>query len=146
MLALLLKYLSVYLLSMVKFVAGPLAGLASGLSYLETVLFTALGMMSTVLLFTLLGKPLRNYIQKTFWKNKKRFTKRNRQFVFIWRKWGMFGVCFLTPVIFSPIGGALLANIFGGPKKQIILYMLFSAVFWGFVTSGIVFSAKYLYI
>lgn len=145
MLALLLKYLSVYLLSMVKFVAGPLAGLASGLSYLETVLFTALGMMSTVLLFTLLGKPLRNYIQKTFWKNKKRFTKRNRQFVFIWRKWGMFGVCFLTPVIFSPIGGALLANIFGGPKKQIILYMLFSAIFWGFVTSGIIFSAKYLY-
>ncbi len=145
MYGLLLKYLSVYLLSMVKFVAGPLAGLASGLSYLETVLFTASGMMSTVLLFTFFGKPLRGFLLRTLWKDKKRFTKRNRRFVTIWKKWGMFGVCFLTPVIFSPIGGALLANLFGGPKKQIVLYMLFSAVFWGFITSGIVFSAKHFY-
>lgn len=143
MISLLLKYLSVYLLSMVKFVGGPLAGLASGLSYVETVLFTALGMMTTVLLFTFFGKPLRSFMKKTFWKNSKRFTKRNRQFVYIWRKWGMLGVSFLTPLIFSPIGGALLANLFGGPKKQIILYMLASSFFWGFIISGLIFSTKH---
>ena len=136
MLSLLLKYLSVYVLSMVKFVAGPVTGLATGLSYLETVMFTALGMMTTVLLFTLIGKPLRNFLKRTIWKNKKRFTKRNRQFVYIWKKWGIFGVSFLTPIIFSPIGGALLANLFGGPKKQIITYMLASSFFWGFIISG----------
>ncbi len=48
---LLLKYLSVYLSGMVKFAAGPLAGLATGLSYIETVLLTAFGMMTTVFLY-----------------------------------------------------------------------------------------------
>ena len=140
--ALLLKYMTVFLSSMVKFVAGPLTGLATGLSYVETALFTALGMMATVILFTLIGKPLRAFLKRTLWKNSKRFTKRNRQFIFIWRKWGVFGVSFLTPLILTPIGGALLANLFGGPKKQIIVYMLISAFFWGFAISGIIFSMK----
>lgn len=142
--ALLLKYMTVFLSSMVRFIAGPLAGAATGLGYMETVLFTALGMMATVFLLTLLGKPLRSFLQRTIWKNKKRFTRRNRQFIFIWKRWGMLGVSFLTPLILSPIGGALLANLYGGPKKQIIVYMLISAIFWSFALSGIVFSMKEL--
>lgn len=133
---LLLKYLTVYLSSMVKFVAGPLTGLATGLGYVEASVLTALGMMTTVLVFTLLGKPLRNFLNRTIWKSRKRFTRRNRQFVYIWKKWGIPGVSFLTPLLLSPVGGALLANIFGGPKKQIIFYMLISAFFWGFTICG----------
>lgn len=143
---LLLKYLTVYLLSMVKFVAGPLTGIATGLSYIETAIFTILGMMTTVFIFTLLGKPLRNFLKRTIWKNKKRFTRRNRKFVYIWKRWGIQGVSFLTPLLLSPIGGALLANILGGPKKQIIFYMLLSAFFWGFVISGFFFYLQDLVI
>lgn len=143
---LLLKYLTVFLSSMIRFVAGPISGLATGLSLLETAIFTALGMMTTVLIFTLLGKPLRALLKRTLWKNKKRFTKRNRQIVFIWKKWGIAGVSFLTPLLLSPIGGALLANVLGGPKKLIILYMLISAFFWGFVISGLFFSMRDLVI
>lgn len=142
MLALLLKYLTVYLSSTVKFVAGPLAGLAAGLSIAETAVFTACGMMTTVLLFTLIGKPLRDLMKKTVWKNKKRFTRRNRQFVTLWKKWGVIGVSFLTPLLLSPVGGALLVNVFGGTKKKIIFYMLISAFFWGFAYSGIFFFFK----
>ena len=139
---LLLKYLTVYLLSMVKFVAGPLTGIATGLSYGETALFTMCGMMTVVLLFTLIGKPLRGFMKRTIWKRKKRFTRRNRQFVIIWKRWGLKGVCFLTPLILTPIGGAVLANLFGGRKKQIIMYMLVSASFWSCIISGILFSLK----
>lgn len=142
MISLLLKYLTVYLSSTVKFAAGPIAGLATGLSWLETSLFTAMGMMTTVLLFTLLGKPMRSLLQRTIWKRRKRFSRRNRQFVRIWKRWGIPGVSFLTPLIFSPIGGALLVNAFGGAKKDIIFYMLVSAVFWGFAISGIFYSIK----
>lgn len=138
----LVKYLTVLLSSTVKFVGGPIAGLATGLSYVETALFTALGMMTTVFLFTLVGKPLRGLLQRTLWKNKKRFTRRNRRFVYIWKRWGLLGVSFLTPLILTPVGGALLANLFGGAKMQIILYMMVSAFFWGFVISGIFFSVK----
>ncbi len=142
MLELLAKYLTVLLSSTIKFVGGPIAGLATGLSYVETALFTALGMMTTVLIFTLLGTPLRKYLQRTIWKNKKRFTRRNRRFVYIWKRWGLLGVSFLTPLILTPVGGALLANLFGSPKKQIIVYMLASAFFWGFAISGILFSVR----
>ena len=142
MLELLAKYLTVLLSSTIKFVGGPIAGLATGLSYVETALFTALGMMTTVLLFTLLGAPLRQLLKRTIWKNKKRFTRRNRRFVYIWKRWGLLGVSFLTPLILTPVGGALLANIFGGPKKQIIMYMMASAFFWGFVICGLFFSVK----
>jgi uncharacterized membrane protein len=139
---LLLKYITVYFSSMLRFIAGPIAGLSVGLSLLETVLFTAMGMMTTVLILTLLGKPARAYLQNTLWKNKKRFTPRNRRFVKIWNRWGVFGVSFLTPLLLSPIVGGMLVNLFGGAKKEIITYMLASAVFWGFVMSGILFSAK----
>lgn len=142
MVELLAKYLTVLLSSTIKFVGGPIAGLATGLSYVETALFTALGMMTTVLVFTLLGNSLRQFLQRTIWKNKKRFTRRNRRFVYIWKRWGLLGVSFLTPIILTPVGGALLANLFGGPKKQIILYMMVSAFFWGFAISGIFFSAR----
>jgi uncharacterized membrane protein len=142
MVELLAKYLTVLLSSTIKFVGGPIAGLAIGLSYVETALFTALGMMTTVLVFTLLGNSLRQFLQRTIWKNKKRFTRRNRRFVYIWKRWGLLGVSFLTPLILTPVGGALLANIFGGPKKQIIMYMMASAFFWGFAISGIFFSVK----
>lgn len=138
----LLKYLTVYLSSTVKFVGGPIAGLATGLSWVETSLFTAMGMMTTVLLFTLLGKPMRHLLQRTLWRKQKRFSRRNRQFVRIWKKWGIPGVSFLTPLLLSPVGGAVLANAFGGSKKDIIIYMLISAVFWGFAISGIFYSAE----
>jgi len=61
------------------------------------------------------------------------FTKRNRRFVIFWRKYGLFGVSFLTPLVFSPIIGTLLVNAFGGSKKKIITYMLISAAFWSFL-------------
>lgn len=142
MISLLLKYLTVYLSSTIKFAAGPVAGLATGLSWLETSLFTAMGMMTTVLLFTLLGKPMRKLLQRTIWRKQKRFSRRNRQFVKIWKKWGIPGVSFLTPLILSPIGGAVLVNAFGGAKKDIIVYMLISAIFWGFTISGIFYSVR----
>ncbi|MEZ5067446.1 MAG: hypothetical protein R2847_02715 [Bacteroidia bacterium] len=33
------------------------------------------------------------------------FTKRNRRIITLWRKYGLFGIAFITPVILSiPIG------------------------------------------
>ncbi len=140
MLATAVKYLTVYLTSMVKFIAGPVAGLATGLSYWESVLFSIFGMMSTVLILTLVGPKLRTWVKQRFMRRKKLFTKRNRIFVKIWKRWGIFGVSFLTPLILTPIGGALLVNAFSCNRSKILLYMLVSAVFWGFVLSGVLYG------
>jgi hypothetical protein len=134
----LIKYLAVYSLSMLKFIGGPLLGINSGLTFLETVLFTSLGMMTSVILFTtILGDRFHIWFLKIFNKNPKLFTKKNRTKVRIWRNYGMKGVAFLTPIIFTPIGGTLVANSFGEPKKKIYLYMLLSALFWSITFSSI---------
>lgn len=134
------KYLTVYLSSMVKFIAGPVTGLATGLTYWESVLISVFGMMTSVLILTLVGPKLRQWVKRRFGGQQKRFTKRNRIFVRIWRRWGIIGVSFLTPLLLTPIGGALLANAYSGKRSKILLYMLISAVFWSFVLSGILYG------
>ncbi len=126
------KYLTVYFASMLKFVGGPTIGAAVGLTFFETVILTILGMMTTVLVISFFGPRFRSWLNKIFRRDKKLFTKRNRKFVIFWRKYGLFGVSFLTPVIFSPIVGTLLVNAFGGSKTKILGYMLISAIFWSF--------------
>ena len=135
MLAEIIKYISIYLLSMVKFIAGPTMGPASGLSWGETVLITVAGMMTSVLIFT--SKGFKQRIPFLFGRKRKKFTKKNRRFVGIWRKYGLFGVAFLTPIIFTPIGGSILVSYLGGGRRKIIYYMLISAVFWSLVFSTI---------
>ncbi len=133
MLAELGNYLGVYFSSMFKFIAGPVLGAASGMTFFETLIFTVLGMMTTVLIITYFGKYLRSWwngIFGTSREKKKVFTKRNRRFISIWRTYGEFGISFLTPVIFSPVIGTLVITTLGGKRKKIISYMLISATFW----------------
>lgn len=105
-------------------------GYAAGLSPLLTVLITVAGMMTTIVLFSFIGEWARNTILKRYIKPKKIFSKRNRRFVKVWRKYGEMGISFLTPILLSPPGGAILAVALGGSKKKIIAYMLLWSVVW----------------
>jgi uncharacterized membrane protein len=130
-----MKYLWVYFLSMFKFAGGPVSGIAFGLSWIEICVFTVLGMMTSVLVFSALGERIKKHMFKRFYRKRKLFTKRNRRIVQIWRRFGLAGVAFLTPVIFSPIIGTMVAASFGESKQKIFMYMLVSALFWGVVMS-----------
>lgn len=61
---------------------------------------------------------------------KKVFTKRNRRLVTIFRKYGLFGITFLTPVILSIPIGTIIANSFEPKKRKIFLFMFISILFW----------------
>lgn len=132
-----LEYLAVFLTSSVKFIFGPIQGAAFGLGWLETAALTASGMMMTVMVFTFLGQ----YLRKRFYRPKKLFTPVNRRNVRLWRKYGIYGVAALTPLLLSPVGGAILANAFGEKKEKIFFWMLVSAVFWGICITLAVFGA-----
>jgi len=136
-----LKYFTVYFLSGLKFIFGPTVGVANDLPILAIIVLTACGMMTTVYLFTFFGKELRQFI-KRFRKNPKVFTKRNRKFVKIWRRFGLEGACLLTPLILTPPGGALLVNLLGTNKKKLIKWMWVSAIGWGTILTLVV---KYAY-
>ena len=134
-----LRAIPVYFSSMLKFIFGPLGGFAAGLELLTTILVTVAGMMTVVLSFTFAGTWIREKIIHRFFKKRKRFTQNNRKFVRIWKKYGLFGVAALTPVLLTPIGGTLLALSSGSPKEKIIVFMFVSASIWSVVFSVVVY-------
>ncbi|MEM9388913.1 MAG: hypothetical protein AAGA02_00485 [Bacteroidota bacterium] len=125
---------------MLKFIAGPTLGYAAGFSFLTTVLITIGGMMASVTLFTYLGTYLREKVLRRFFRRKKIFSPRTRRFVTIWKKYGIIGVAFLTPLILTPIGGTIVLTSFGSPRGAILLTMLFSAIIWSLVFVSLIYA------
>lgn len=68
---------------------------------------------------------------------KKVFTPRSRKFVRLWKKYGIIGVAFLTPVIISIPIGTIILNAFEDNKARIFMYMFFSIVFWSVLFTSI---------
>jgi hypothetical protein len=130
-----LKAIPVYLSSMLKFIFGPLGGYAAGLELVTTILATVAGMMTVVLSFAYAGNWLREKVIHRFFGKRKKFSENNRKFVRIWKKYGLVGVAALTPILLTPIGGALLAVSSGSPREKIILFMFISASVWAVVFS-----------
>lgn len=131
-----LKVATVYFSCMLKFIFGPLGGYAAGFTLLTTILITVAGMMTVVFVFTFFADWIRTRIVSRFFKKRKKFSRNSRRFVTIWRKYGLFGVATLTPVVLTPIGGTLLAVSSGSPKEKIILYMFISASVWSVVLTS----------
>lgn len=127
------KYISVILPSMLKFVLGPLAGIALKLTWWETIACTIIGMMSSVVVFTFLGRAIQTIWQKWRKTTPKRFTKNSRRAVKVFRKFGMAGIACLTPLLFTPIGGTLIATSFKIAPVKIIVWMVIFGLFWGVV-------------
>lgn len=127
------KYLSVLLASTLKFIGGPLSGIALGLSWLETCLCTVAGMMISVVLVTYAGTALQKLFARWYPSKPKRFTRRTRLAMRIWKRAGITGIALLTPVLLTPIGGTILAVSFKVKRPIIFGYMLASALFWGIV-------------
>jgi len=134
-----LKIVSVYFSSMLKFILGPLGGYAAGLNLVTTILTTVAGMMTVVLLFTFSGNWIRQNIIHRFSKKKSKFSVSNKKFVAIWSKYGLVGVAILTPLFLTPIGGTLLAVSSGSPKEKIIFFMFISAAAWSLIFSSAIY-------
>ncbi|PRY07882.1 hypothetical protein CLV24_12272 [Pontibacter ummariensis] len=136
-----MKYLSVYLISMVKFFGGPVTGMSLGLSYIETTALTVAGMMTSVIIFSIIGRAVSKWFSKRRRsKRKPIFNKKNRRIVQVWKRFGVTGVAFLTPVIFTPIFGTIVVALFGASRKHIFIHMLWSSIFWSAVLNLLVFK------
>lgn len=129
------KYLMVFGLGMLKFAFAPVVAVGLGLSFWDTFIFTVAGMMTTVIVLAFIGERLRPWLLRVFFPNRRIFTSRNRRIVKIWRKYGVVGVAFLTPILFSPVVGMMIALAFGEKRLRIIVTMGVSALFWGVVLS-----------
>lgn len=126
----LFTFFGIYILTLFKFIAGPVLGFAAGYSALEIIFVTVFGMMSSVTVFTFLGTKLKRIYRSKFGKPTKIFSKKNRQIVSLWSKYGELGIAFLTPILLTPIGGTLILVSFGTKKRKIFTYMLISGILW----------------
>ncbi|RJE71764.1 hypothetical protein [Reichenbachiella sp. MSK19-1] len=134
-----IKYLTVYLSSTIKVIFGCLLGTGYGHHFLITGVLTTLGMMTSVYIVTYFGTNIRHASQAVLRRKQRNiFSRKSRQYVRVWQKYGMPGIAFLTPLLLMPIGGAVIANAFGAKKKDIFKYMWISCTFWGFVLSALV--------
>ncbi|HEX5167586.1 MAG TPA: hypothetical protein VFW11_00330 [Cyclobacteriaceae bacterium] len=133
------KAVPIFFSSMLKFILGPSLGYLAGLNMVTTILVTVAGMMTVVLAFAFFGDLIRRKIINRYFGPRKRFTEQNRKFVVIWRKYGLAGVAALTPILFTPIGGVLLALSFGSPRDKLIIYMFVSASIWSVVLTLVVY-------
>lgn len=125
-----LRVLPVYLMSMLKFIFGPVLGKAAGLNLFTTMVVTAAGMMTAVFAFTYFGKFIRERILNRFFAERHNKPKENKKVVVFLKKYGLGGIALLTPVILTPIGGTLLAVGLGNRREKIIIYMLISGSIW----------------
>lgn len=134
----LLKAIPVLLLSSLKFILGPMTGYAVGLHYITTALATIGGMMLSVVIFTYFGEWLRAKVVARFYRNARKFTRRNRRLA-RWRKYGLTVIAALTPLFLTPIGGTLLAVSATKSKGRILFAMLISAVSWSIVFTAVMY-------
>ncbi len=134
------EFLSVFLLSTVKFLGAPFLAKAIGFSYLQSILVCSFGGIFGVLIFLNLGarivKFFPNFFKSVKKEPKKIFTKKNKMYVNLIRKYGIFGLAVITPVFISiPIGSFLAARFFSKQKFTITLLLAVSVVLWAFSIS-----------
>ncbi len=139
-----LKYVSVALAAALKFFAGPIAGLALGLTWYETALCSAAGMMLAVVATTYIGKGMQVLIRRWRKAPPRRFSKSSRMAVRIWKRFGIVGIAILTPLLFTPIGGTIIAVAFRVQRQSIFFWMLMSGLCVGTAISYLVYSLKFV--
>ena len=127
------NYISVVLASMLKFIGGPLAGVALGLPWPLTLLLTVLGTMISVSVVTFAGHASERLFIRYRRHPPKLFTRRTRLAIRVWKRSGLLGIALLTPLLLTPIGGTALAVSFRAGHFRILVYMLASALFWGLI-------------
>ncbi|MFZ6000682.1 MAG: small multi-drug export protein [Bacteroidota bacterium] len=121
----------VFLPSVLKFIFGPIGGKAAGLNIITTMIATTLGMMTSVVVFTFFGEYIRKWAARFFKRKEKKPT--NKKYILLFRKYGLSGIAFFTPILLTPIGGTLLAVSFTSDRRKIIVFMLISACAWSVI-------------
>lgn len=137
-------YFAVMAASSIKFVAGPLTGFGLGLTMIETILCTWVGMMTTVTIMLTIGRFLVQQISKIRVQKPKLFSGRARYSVRVWQRFGIKGIAVMTPLLFTPIGGSLLALSFKVPTTRVLFFMAISGIFWSVVFTVMFYQLTFL--
>jgi hypothetical protein len=131
-----LEAISVFFMSFVKFfLAIPLA-FTFDFSFWQTFLITCFGGILGVLFFAQFRKVILKIYYRFFaYKPKVRKKRGFKNILAIKtaKKYGLFGIAFLTPIVFSIPLGTFLALHFFPNKKKTIPILIASVLGWSFI-------------
>lgn len=133
----------VLLTSSLKFFAAPLLAKSIGFTYLETIFLSTFGGILGIFVFFSLGSKLVLFFPNFFKpinKNKKVFTKKNKLYVLLIRKYGAIGLALFSPILISiPVGSFLAARFFKANSFRIKFFLCLSVLFWSVTLSTFLF-------
>ena len=140
----LLKILIVISLSGLKFmIAIPLSALQYEFNFLQTLLFSLSGGIIGVFLFSMLSDKINILFPKK--KKTKRKRKRGVKEVITIkaaRKYGVYGIAAITPILLSiPIGTIIALRLFPEKRKTVPVLMS-SVVIWAIILSVVLTSCS----
>ncbi|MDX2283021.1 MAG: hypothetical protein NW241_02620 [Bacteroidia bacterium] len=123
-------YVSVALISSVKFLIAVIVALGNqDFGFWDIIISAGGGAILGSVVYTYFGTEIRKWVQRTFRRSKPMSITRRRFIVKVWRRWGLFGVAFLAPII-SPMASIGIAVSFQEPPRRILLYMTVSILAW----------------
>lgn len=136
-----MKELIIIVSSTWKFAATfPIAIYLFNMSFLETILYTNIGGIIGIVVFSLLSKGILK-LWDAYWpqklsytrKSRRVFTKRNRRLILFKNKYGLPGIILLTHVLLSIPLGVFLNMKYFGRRKINYLYLLLGQFGWSVI-------------
>lgn len=115
--------------------AIPLSVLKYDFNFIQTLLFTVVGGVLSVLVFSFLSDKIYKLIKKRRQNKVKKRSMKKVLAIKTARKYGLFGIAFLTPIFLSIPIGTYLALHFFPEKKKTIPILITSVVAWSLVLS-----------
>ena len=124
-----------FFIGTVKFVVA--AGLMSAdirFDFITSLIVLIGGGSLGTIVFYYFGSWINKMFDKLFKRKKKKekktFTKKNRMVIKIKKKYGLYGLALLTPVVLSIPVGCILASRFYGKDRRTVPFLLASVVLW----------------
>jgi len=130
-----LKIVSVFLLSSVKFGAGGVpAAVFANFPFFKAMLITISGGMTGVVVFTYLSDWIDHKLKARGSKKvRKKFTLTNKIIVYSRKYFGLVGISAITPLILSIPLGVFIAVRLYHDKNKVIRYMFVSITAWAVI-------------
>jgi len=147
-----LQVLTIMFMAAFKFLFSGLISFGMGYSFVETMIYMAIGGCIGALVFYLLGKTVLEWFRQRYVRKrearrlkgiptKKIFTRTNRTIVRVKHKYGMLGLVMFTPPILSiPITSVLAAKYFKHDKRtlpaligSILVWSVVLTTMWSFL-------------
>lgn len=128
--AILMQYLTVYLLGILELWIAIPAGIAFKMSVLATALMSGAGALTSGIIVLAVGAPLRNWLLRI---KTKKTGSLGIIIQKIWNEFGIAGLGLIAPFFTGVHLGTAIALAFGCTWRKTLLWMTIGTVVWSFI-------------